>query len=398
MLENISNVLTVKTLGVFNVSAGETQLSENVARARKTWKIFKYLITNRHKMVPIETLIEALWPNGEPENPERSLFTLISRLRKTLKAGGSDQYILFHHDSYQWNPDVKVDLDVADFEKLCAQANSVKTDEEKLPLLERAVAIYTGDYLTESAYETWVLPVTNYYKRLYLSCVMDLADIYGRASMHDEIIKLCNDAMRNEPYEEAIHGRLIQSLGVNGEVAAAKKHYQYFADLVKKEFGAKPSEEFTSLCSGIWAAEGETFDMTAIKRKLDEGGGRRGVFFCTADTFDQIYQLDKRSDERLKFPVFLGLITLNFIKENPDQKTLRTAMNTLRQSINKTLRQGDVCSQYSKNQFVLLLSAYQPMNAEAALVRVCRLFRIEYSGEACDLDINISQVGGTGLL
>ena len=390
-------MLSIKTLGTFSVSAGETVLSENIARSKKTWKIFKYLVTNRHKMVPIETLIETLWPDTEPENPEKSLFTLISRLRKQLSAeGGTNQYILFQHDSYQWNPDVEAELDVAEFEKLYALAGAAETDEEKLPCLQRAIEIYTGDYLNESSYEPWLLPVTNYYKRLYVSCVLDLTELYARASMFDEIINLCNRAVQIEPYEETIQGRLIQALGINGEVISAKRQYSHFSDLIKKEFGAKPSEEFRSLCQGIWPVEGEQFEISDIKRKLDEGGGRRGVFFCTADIFDQIYQLDMRSDERMKFPVFLGLITLNFKSGNPDNKSARAAMLALRHCITRTLRQGDVVSQYSKNQFVLLLSAYLPKNAEAALVRVCRLFRIEYSGEACDLDINISQVGGAG--
>jgi len=394
----MSDGLTIKTLGKFSVNIGGKTVSDNISRSKKTWRLFKYLITNRHKMVPIESLIEALWPDDEPVNPEKSLFTLMSRLRKLLNADGSaEPYILFHHESYQWNPELSVDLDVSEFEKLYSRANGAKTDEDKMPLLVRAVEIYTGDYMAESAYETWILPVTNYYKRLYISCVLDLADIYARAAMFDDIIKLCNKAVLNEPYEEAIQGRLIQALGINGEMIDAKKHYHRFSDLMMKEFGAQPSEEFRSLSQGMLDFDGEQFEISAIKRRLDEGVGRRGVFFCTADIFDQIYQFDKRSDERMKFPVFLGLITLVFENEKHSGKSLRAAMLTLRQCLMRTLRQGDVVSQYSKNQFVLLLSAYLPANAEAALMRVNRMFMKEYTGEPCDISINTSEIGGSSL-
>ena len=132
-------MLTVKTLGNFSVTVGETVVSESTSRSSKVWKIFKYLITYRHKMVPIETLIDVLWSDDEPENPQKSLYTLMSRLRKVLSVRGEDSlHILFTHNCYRWNPDVKMDLDVAEFEETLKRAWDSKSDDEKLNMLRRA--------------------------------------------------------------------------------------------------------------------------------------------------------------------------------------------------------------------------------------------------------------------
>ena len=390
----MADVLTIRTLGVFSVSIGDTPISDNSTRSQKLWKVFKYILTNRHKMVSVETLIGVLWPEEEPDNPQKSLHTLMSRLRKQLNPGGShDSYILFQHGCYQWNPRLPIDLDVTEFENMITKAGESQDDAEKVVFLKRAVEMYLGGYLSEAIYEAWVLPSSNYYKRLYLRTVMDLAEVYKRLNEFDAIAQLCIKAIDNEPYEESLYEYLIQALLINGEITKAKEQYRQFSELMEKAFGAKPSEEFRSLSQGMWEAEGVESNLFDIKRRLDGETMQRGAFFCTTDTFNQIYQLDKRSDERMKFPVFLGLITLAYKDQTPEERVIKSSVLALRQCLMRTLRAGDIVSQYSKNQFILLLSAYMTKDAEAALVRVRRLFSQEPEGSRFELRVNLSQIG-----
>jgi DNA-binding SARP family transcriptional activator len=389
------DMLRIHTLGMFSVRKGDTVISDASARSQKVWRIFKYLITNRHRMVPVETLIKVVWPEDEPDNPLKSLYTLIARLRRLLNdKTAADSYILFQHDSYQWNAKLPYFLDVAEFEHLISSAKQAQLDHEKQDLLKKAVEMYIGDYLSESAYEAWAQPVTNYYKRLYLTAVAELADIYARLSCQDEIIRLCTRAIENEPYEESLYERLIQALLIDGKLAEAQKQYRYFSDLMEKEFGAQPSEEIRALYQEMQGADGKEADLAAIKQKLEAGNSQSGVFFCASDIFSQIYQFDKRSDERTKFPVFLGLVSLQYKEDDlPGTKSLKAVMATLRQSLMRTLRKGDIVSHYSKNQYLLMLSAYHPEDAQAALDRVRRVFDRDSAGFPCELEISLSQIG-----
>jgi len=391
----MSDVLTVKTLGSFSVSIGDTVVSDSYTRSSKVWRIFKYLITNRHKMVTVEALIDMLWPDEGPGNPQKSLYTLMSRLRKLLSTSDGDaNYIIFQHDCYQWDPKLAISLDVADFERLVKLAEGERTDEEKTPLLQKAVEIYTGDYLAESAFEIWALPVTNYYKRLYMRSVTELAEIYSRSGDQDSIIQLCNKAIENEPFEEKLHERLIQALFINGELTTAKQIFKRFTEAVKKEFGADPSEEFRAACSGILSAGGKQLNLTTIKKRLDGESNQNGAYFCTADIFNQIYMFDKRSDERMKFPIFLALITLEpEIHYANDDKSLRSAILTLRKCLTGTLRGGDIVSQYSKNQFLLMLSARMLEDAKTAMTRVKAMFEEANTAIPCRILVHLSQIG-----
>jgi DNA-binding SARP family transcriptional activator len=379
---------------MFSVRAGGTVVSEASTRSRKVWMVFKYLITNRHRFTPVETLIDILWEDDGPADPLKSLYTLVSRLRKLLGHAGGVDYILFRAGGYQWNPDAPVCFDAAAFEALVVQARDALDEDERIAMLKEAVELYAGDYLAESASELWVHPVLNYYKRLYMRAVNDLADLYDHRANQDEIINLCNSALEKEPYDENLYERLIAALLINDEVAQAKRQYRLIADRIQKEFGAKPGPALQALYDEITAETGGARDIGAIKFILDRHDARRGALFCTWDTFSKIYQIDKRSDERVKFPVFMALVSLTQKgSAATDGGNVKPAIRVLRSCFLRTLRQGDVVAQYSRNQYLLLLSAYLPENAEAAMLRVKRIFAKEYEGEPVDLTISLSQVG-----
>lgn len=396
----MSGMLTINTLGKFSLSVDGKMISDYSVRSQKVWRIFKYLITNRHKVVTTEALMEILWPEQGPKDPLKLLYTHMSRLRHMLQTGeASENYILYRQNGYQWNSEVKIDLDAANFENLLASAHDASTDEEKCFFLKAAVALYAGDYLSESASETWALPVTNYYKRLYLRAVNELADIYARGSEFEEIIMLCNGATEKEPYDESLHERLIQALLLNNETARAKKQYRHIEELMQREFGARPSDGLQALYAEMSGNDGDKpYDLTAIKLSLEREDTRRGAYFCTSDMFRQIYQIDMRSEERIQFPVILGVITvLDADGGLLEEKVHKNAMRSLRQCLTNTLRRGDVISQYTKYQFLLLLSAYLPKDAEKAMERVKRVFESGCRDKKIELDITLSQLGNKKL-
>jgi len=210
----------------------------------------------------------------------------------------------------------------------------------------------------------------------------------------DEIIQLCGKVINIYPYEESVYVRLIQALFINGEEQEAQKQYRRYSDLVKKEFGALPSEEFQTMMKNMKQNTGEENDLAGIKRILDGEYARNNAYYCSVDNFAHIYQLDKRSDERMKFPVFLSLITLSVVNDDStDGKALKSAMVAMRQCLMRTLRRGDVISQFSKNQFLLMLSARLEKDAEMAMTRIQRMFIKDYSGKDLNINVDISQIG-----
>ena len=79
--------LKIATLGRFQVVREGRLLSGECRRASRVWELFKYLVTNRGRDIPSDTLIENLWEEDQPEDPERALRNLVYRLRQILDPG-----------------------------------------------------------------------------------------------------------------------------------------------------------------------------------------------------------------------------------------------------------------------------------------------------------------------
>ena len=84
-------------LGGFVIVSGENRVTEQVGKASKVWKLVQYLITNRHKSVSQEELINVFCDGDLVANPGSALRTMVSRARAALVKAGltrADELIL----------------------------------------------------------------------------------------------------------------------------------------------------------------------------------------------------------------------------------------------------------------------------------------------------------------
>ena len=169
--ESNKEKLEIYTLGRFLVKRQDKVLSEQAGRSHRVWDLFKYLVTHRNKSALPEVIIETLWPGQEYSDPKRALRTPVYRLRQLLSDRDIEEnsdFVIFTQGCYKWNTNTYYWLDVEEFETLCRKGQSMAEDNlaAAADVLERAVAIYNGDYLPECLYHEWLLPVRNYYRQI----------------------------------------------------------------------------------------------------------------------------------------------------------------------------------------------------------------------------------------
>ena len=379
-------VLTVLTLGDFAVHSGDEVLSIASPRAQNLWKLFKYILTNRDHPISTDRLIEVLWPDGDCENPIKALYSLMYRLRSLLNSGEAPRqdYILFRHNSYMWNKDAPCRIDVEDFDRYASQAAEVGRDRiSRIACYQKALALYQGDYLSESAMEDWVLPWANYYKRVYSSCVNALVKLLMDDGEYASAVQVCEQAIERDPYEEILHEMLINCLIHMGQLTQAMTHYNYICNLLSKELGVQPSERLQKLYKSIHqSAQDVQHDLQAIKLSMQEEPiSNHGAFFCDIEVFRQLYKIESRFTELSGQAAYVAVITIATPAHMPlDSRTLHEAMALLRQVTADSLRRGDVVSQYSQSQLVLLMTALTREDCELSLSRIQRNFNYEYQG------------------
>lgn len=389
--------LLIYTFGGFYITDGVSVFSNTPVRNNKMWGVLKYLIAYRGKPVLAEKLMDVFWPEEDCANPAKSLRDVIYRLRKTLLSYGGDQpYIIFAYDSYYWNPKVDCYIDVVEFEKLLQSAQDLTKDDAELEeLYTQAIDLYRGTFLNDATPELWIANFENYYRRLYLQAVFDLAKLYEKRWAHDDIVLLYDKALEIEPHEETLYIQQIRALIDNGEYAHAKRQYKQIEKILLREFGAKPSNELAQLNIKIDKSTTKAANnLTLIKNQLEQEIVRKNAIFCGFETFRQIYSFDKRSEERIQFPVFLGLITVSFRPEYAgSEDDMKYMMKTLRTIILRTLRRGDIISQYSANQFIFMLTTTDDKGAQIALNRIQQLFENEFAADRFILETQISPIG-----
>ncbi|MGB4553287.1 MAG: BTAD domain-containing putative transcriptional regulator [bacterium] len=370
--------LEIITLGDFQVRCGGKILTHDANRAYRLWELFKYLLTNREQGVLPEVLVETLWPEQEYADPKSAVRTLIYRLRQILDGGCGEKksdYIYFEQGCYRWNTEASYYLDAQGFEELCQQAQGLVREkpEEAITLLQRAMSLYKGEYLPETAFSEWVLPPRNYYRRLYLQGVVTLAGLLKNARRYEEIISLCEEAIRIEPFEEDLHLPFLEALLAKGRKKQALTHYQYITAALYRELGVKPSQALRHIYRLIQAEDSVAAaqDLSLVQEGLQGASEEKeGAFYCEPPIFRSIYKLESRRAERRGQEVALCLLTLNGEKGAISPPELQEAMEHLQAVLLACLRKGDVVTRWNESQFLVLLDTVNLHQAQKVLKRI----------------------------
>ncbi len=352
------NSLEICTLGQFSVKRGGRHLTNTTGYLNKSWILFLYLITHRHKLTPLETIHELLWASEECPDPKKNVKNLVQRLRKILDIDNNTT-IVYSQGCYRWNNNIPYWLDIEIFEALCHEARVLlKNDSRKAAAkYKEALDIYQGDYLPELSGEEWVIPARRYFHQLYIRSFLELLSIYKANCNFDEIASLCEKAFLIDQFEEELHLRYMEALLKLGKTSKARAHYQYITSLLYHEFGAKPSEAFRRMNSLMKSKENNLdFDFGEFKKSLSRYDSMEGALHCEADMFALMCRVENRRARRESSPVCLSVITLTSPDYRlPPPKELQESMEKLKNVIIFSLRDGDYFSRWNESQYAILL-------------------------------------------
>lgn len=139
--------------------------------------------------------------------------------------------------------------------------------------------------------------------------------------------------------------------------------------------------------------EDSSVDMEKLEQFVAERNEAAGAYRVEYEGFKHIYHFVSRGLGRNGQTVQMALFTLNYIKSmGVTPEILHKAMKELERAIIVSLRQGDVTTQYSSFQYVVLLMNTNEENGEKVVQRILDTWEQmnEYSG--IQLDYAIKQV------
>ena len=246
--------LKVRLLGPFEArldDGGHLALCPN----RKGQAIFKILVSQPHRRLNKEVLMDLLWRDEKPSVASGKLHLAVSRLRGALReAGFGEGAIILEEDCYQIGDGIKLDSDVSRFDSHFQAGRRMKAMmEEDLAAAEyeAAAAIYRGPYLAESTGEDWLLAERVRLEDQQLLMLSYLADWYFDKNRFDESARCCRQILQQDNLREDIYRRLMRCLSKRGQRNQALRLYQDCSRVLHKELGIEPMRETTDLAEKI---------------------------------------------------------------------------------------------------------------------------------------------------
>jgi len=360
-------ILAISTLGHFSVKAGNVLISEKTRKYSKTWEVFKYFLTQKEQYIIPERVMETLWPEKEYAEPRTTFRYHVHKLRNILKEGAAGEgslRITSTGGGYLLEVDKGCWIDSEEFENLSREAEELSHSniDRAIDKYIRALTLYQGFYLPEVT-GSWIVPVQQYYKRLYLKGLENLFDLLRSINDYSTIMDCCEKAFAVEPYEEDIHLNYIEALVQSGKKERARIHYEDITGTLYRESGRSPGSEMRNIYQFITDAAAGTNN---IKKKLQEREESNGALICDPHTFYYICRREKRCVERNGAEAYLGILTLS---TSDVVWQLEEIVNTVERIIKNNLRKGDVVTR-EKHRFVILFSGSSFEQLQAVLLRI----------------------------
>jgi DNA-binding SARP family transcriptional activator/tetratricopeptide (TPR) repeat protein len=214
-----------------------------LATPRKTLPLLTYLLLNRDAPVGREFLAYVMWPDDEEEPARTKLRANLFDLARLLPQL-PDKMLLADGDSVSLRPNLRLWLDVEEFDRLVA-------DPQRM---EEAVELYRGDLVT-AIYDEWIFPERERRRNAYLAALMQLVSQARRRRDFVRGIARAQQILAIDPWREDVVRQLMAQRCESGDRAGALAEYERFAQLLRLELKVQPMAETLALRETI--ARGE---------------------------------------------------------------------------------------------------------------------------------------------
>jgi DNA-binding SARP family transcriptional activator len=234
--------LRIYALGRLRVETDDGALS-GAWLDQRPGQLLRCLVCARHGTVPTEVLAEAIWRHAGPSAPN-AVRQLVHTLRDRLEPGrlphAESSFVLGRRCGYALDPG-RVAIDADEFEAAANDGLRAVAAGEPASAradLERAVALYRGDFLSDDPYAEWALPERERLRALVANALRALGKLSG-----DEPERACaylEWLAQLEPFDNDAARDLISAWLRLGRRSRAARYYKAFQLRLMREFGEHP--------------------------------------------------------------------------------------------------------------------------------------------------------------
>jgi predicted ATPase/DNA-binding SARP family transcriptional activator len=227
-MEGTTPTLHIGLLGDFRLVYGERPVTTvNTARLQA---LLAYLVLYRDAPQSRYHLAFQFWPDSPESQARTNLRKLFHQLHLALP--DADRFLRADAQTVQWRPDAPFSLDVAEFERAIAQADSRQA-------LQEAVALYQGDLLP-SCYDDWIVAERERLRQGFVETLERLVGVLEDERDSRTAIGYAQRLLHCDPLREATYRRLMRLHALSGDRAGILRVYETCAAVLQRELGVEP--------------------------------------------------------------------------------------------------------------------------------------------------------------
>jgi DNA-binding SARP family transcriptional activator len=211
------------------------------SKHRLSLSLLAYLVVHKGQAVSRSFLAFTLFPDEPEETALSELRRYLSLMNKALpKSADGAFWISSDADSVSWNPAPDCFVDVAEFERLAAETES----------LPQAVDLYRGDFM-EDTYDDWVVTVRERLRSTYLTALGRLVLLHRSRREFSSAIRYSQRLLAAEPFREDVLRQLMAARYGSADAAGALAEYDRFAVRLRTEMRVEPMPETAGVRDAI---------------------------------------------------------------------------------------------------------------------------------------------------
>jgi predicted ATPase/DNA-binding SARP family transcriptional activator/Tfp pilus assembly protein PilF len=237
----LNKPLSIRLLGKFSIVYNDEQiLTVNTERLQS---LLVYLLLHWQAPVARHKIAHHLWPDSSETQARTNLRNLLFTLRQALPT--ADTLLEISNLTLQWKPQVEYSLDVADFERLLAQAaeaEKIAAAGEERTLLEAAIDIYGGELLPGN-YDDWILALREDLHQSYHDALERLVDLLEQAGNYRAALRYAQRLLQQDPLDEESYVHLMRLHALIGDRTGVRRVYESCVSVLMRELDADPCEE-----------------------------------------------------------------------------------------------------------------------------------------------------------
>jgi ATP/maltotriose-dependent transcriptional regulator MalT/DNA-binding SARP family transcriptional activator len=206
---------------------------------KKVLSLLTFLLTRPQFTASREQVVEALWPEMEPEAGANSLNQTSYFLRHVFEPSTDDDvtagYLNSRADLIWLDPEL-----VQSRSSNCLKLIGAMRRDPSPELVTKLAESYTGRFAVDFIYDDWASAFRDTLHASFLDRIERAVTADTRAGAFDRALSVAQLAMQADPDAEQIELCLLRLYRRTGANAAAAEQYAHYASVMREQLGVEP--------------------------------------------------------------------------------------------------------------------------------------------------------------